>query len=52
MEQFKKKIVNIRLIPEDETLRPQFKQYRLQDVQELTWVNLMIYTMQFVVSIY
>ena len=52
MEYIKSKSNKIRLIPEDETKRPQFRQYRLQDIQEMTWFNLIVYAIQFVLSIY
>ena len=52
MEYLKNIFFKIQLIPEDETKRPQFRQYRLQDIEDLTWVPLMINTIKFVQSIY
>ena len=52
MEHIKNKFVKIQLIPEDETKRPQFQQYRLQDIEDLTWVNPLIYMIRVVLSIY
>ena len=52
MEHIKGKFVKIQMIPENETKRSQFQQYRLQDNEEFTWVLPMIYTTHFVVSIY
>ena len=52
MEHLKNIYIKIQLIPEDETKRHQFRQYRLQDIEDLTWVPILVYTITFVQSIY
>ena len=51
MEYIQKRLDKIRLIPEDPSKRSQFWQYRLQDIQEMTLFNLIVFTLQFVMEI-
>ena len=50
MEYIQKKFDKIRLIPEDRSKRSQFWQYRLQDIQEMTFFNLVVFAIQFALS--
>ena len=52
MDYFKEKLVKIQLIPEDEALRPLFWEYRLRDIQEMTLIILIMFTLQFALSIF